>query len=163
MDVAKVLGVLAEAHPAVYDIWPRLDVFASGSWRTTVGEAVALNPQPLPPLTGIDPYVLGAHRMAVRLAELAVDSQIRGEGTEFLDACVEEWCGTPWPRRFPLPVPGPGPGDGPHPDPWKVAAGRALTALVFTSYGARLSGTDLGVQFGRVAEKLAEVATAERG
>ncbi|MGR0319424.1 hypothetical protein [Agromyces sp. ZXT2-3] len=152
----RLLALLGRIHKEIFDVFPPhgpilLDRFAS----------VALNPQPLPP--GPDPLVAGA-AMASRLANQAIDAYLAGDDSrpQWLDEIIEEWCGTPWPRRFPLPWP-PDPEGGPFPDPWDVASARAAGALVFASLATRFGGDEMSLAFRDASQRLAETAAQGAG
>lgn len=120
-------------------------------------EAVALNPQPLPPA---EAFVVSAARMAHDVARLAVEAQVGGNSSaKFVGEFIDDWCGTPWPRKWPWPWPGPRPVEGPHPEPWLIDAARISGAVVFASYGTRLGKGALGDAFLAGAERLAEATT----
>ena len=120
------------------------------------GDVVALNPQPLPPH---DPFLVGAAQMANELVRVAVEAQLReGSSVGWLSEIIEDWCATPWPRRWPWPGPGPRPDEGPLPDPWRIDVGRVIGAVVFASAGSRLADGELRTVLLDGAERLAEVA-----
>ena len=147
----KVLALAGRAKPEIFDVFP-----PHGLGVLDRVESVALNPQPLPPR---DPLVTNAVFMSRRLAELAVESDVRGEQpAEWLTQIIDEWCGTPWPRKWPWPGPGPGPGEGPFPEPWAINEARAMGAVVFASLASRLGDGDLQQALARGAERLAEAA-----
>lgn len=129
-------------------------------------DEVALKPQPLPPLG--DPIVAGAAAMSRRVAQLAIESHVRGERPDWVAEVIDDWCGTPWPRKWPWPGPASGPHPdpwhevfGPHPEPWQVALGRGVGAVAFASVAARLGDEELQAVFFRGAEQLAEAAVSE--
>jgi hypothetical protein len=89
---------------------------------------------------------------------MAVESEVRGESAvAFVSEFVDDWCGTPWPRRWPWP----GPGTDPDPHPWMVQTGRVVGAIVFASMGSRLAEGELRAAFLKGAEQLAETATSD--
>jgi hypothetical protein len=153
-QTVKLLALISRAKPEVFDVFPPYD-------REVLDrlDAVALNPQPLPPR---DPLVIGAILMSRRLVQLAVEADVRGdEPAEWLGRIIEEWCGTPWPSKWPWPGPGPGPEDGPFPDPWAVSQARTMGAVVLASTAARLGAGDLRDVLATSAERLAEAAAHE--
>ena len=152
--VVKALALVARTNKAVFDVFP--PQFRGALDRV---ESVALNPQPLPPR---DPLVTGAVSMSHRLVELAVEANVRGEEpAPWLAQVIEEWCGTPWPRRWPWPGPGPHPEDGPVPDPWAVNEARVAGAAVFASMASRLGDGDLREALARSAERLVDAAAQQ--
>jgi hypothetical protein len=121
---------------------------------------VALNPQPLPAREAI---VLGAATMARDVARLAVETDVQGgRASVWLVDFIDDWCGTPWPHKWPWPLPGPGPDPDPH--PWDVAMSRLIGAVVFASVGAGLGECELEMTLLEGADRLAIVAveTIER-
>lgn len=150
----QLLSVIARLHPEAWDaIIPR------GSKNWSRGEAVALNPQPLPPGPP-ENLAAAAARMTQRLVHLAIEADLRGEDpTGWLAEFIDDYCGS-WPRKWPFPWPGPGPQHGPQPDPWRMQEARAASALVLASTAARLGESRLQSLLAEGAEKLAEAAQA---
>lgn len=152
-QTARLLALLGRTRPEVHDVDP-----PHGPWRSGLDrlDAVALNPQPLPPR---DPVVVAAAAMAARIGALAVEADVRGEQpARWVSEVLEDWCGTPWPRKWPWPGPGPHPLDGPQPDPWVVGAARAQGALVLASLAAGLGDGELREVLAKGAEQLADAA-----
>ena len=125
-------------------------------------DRVALNPQPLPPR---ELFLLGAAEMAHDLVRAAVAFEaMDGRSVATVSEIIDDWCATPWPRRWPWPWPGPRPDEdhgrpaGPHPEPWDVARARVIGAVVFASIASRLSPGDLRDVFTNGAERLTEAA-----
>jgi hypothetical protein len=153
MSSYSLLALVARIHPAVWDaIDPRGPRFSSGL------DAVALNPQPLPPR---ERFLVGAAEMAHDVGRLAVEANLKGETTDFVYELVDDWCGTPWPRKWPSPWPGPRQEEGPFPDPWIVDEARVVGAVVFASVASRLPEGDLRSAFAQGAERLSEVAARD--
>lgn len=150
---ASILAIMGRINPAIFDVFP-----PQGPLHQRRFDAVALNPQPLPPR---DPWVAAAVHLANRLATLAVESEARGESAGWVAEIIDDWCGTPWPHRWPWPWPGPGPYDGPLPDPWTLASARVAGAVVFASVGARLGEGALRDTFLKGSERLAEAAVGQ--
>jgi hypothetical protein len=98
--------------------------------------------------------------MAHSVANLAVEADVRGEQSRFVSELIDDWCGTPWPKKWPWPWPGPH--GAPDPEPW-IETGRAIGAIVFASVGARLGEGELSAALLEGAERLAEASVAERG
>lgn len=150
MSVSRSLSIIARIHPEVWDVIIK---------RLRVGgrfDEVALNPQPLPP---IESFLIGAAEMASQVAQLAIEADVRGNSSSgFVSELIDDWCATPWPRRFPFPWPGPRPNEGPVPDPWVTQTGRMVGALVFASVGSRLADGDLAKTLLGGAERLNEAA-----
>ena len=148
---STILSVLARVHPAVLDA-----VFPHGPAVRRRGDRVALNPQPLPPAEAVQ---VAAARLADELVRLAVETEMRGEAADgFVTELIDDWCGTPWPRRWPWPGPGPRPADPSAVEAFDVGATRAVGALVFASIGSRLADGALAKAFSGGAERLAEAA-----
>ncbi len=150
----RLLELFAHLNPSIYDaLFPRY--WGSGRHAS---DAVALNPQPLPPEP--DPYVVAAVHMTHEFVRLAVEAEIRGEsGARIIADFVDDWCGTPWPRKWPFPWPGPRLED-PRPAPWRLAAAQVAGAVTLAGLAARLGEGDLREVMGHGAEKLAEVAAS---
>jgi hypothetical protein len=150
MSVSPSLAIIARIHPAAWDVIIH---------RLRVGsryDDVALNPQPLPPA---ESFLVSAAEMAHQVTRIAIEFEFTGRSaSEFISELVDEWCGTPWPRKFPFPWPGPRPNEGPLPDPWVVQTGRMVGALVFASVGSRLADGELARSFLDGAERLNEAA-----
>jgi hypothetical protein len=148
-----MLSLIARIHPAVWDVIDQ--------WGPLVRErysAVALNPQPLPPGPQPDRFLLEAGLMAREVTRLAIEADVRGEGSwRFLSEFVDDWCATPWPRKWPWPWPGPRPDEGPQPEPepWQVDTARVVGAVVLASYASRLGEGELSVALAEGAERLA--------
>jgi hypothetical protein len=150
----KLLALLGGTRKEIFDVFPPY-----GPWVRDRGDLVALNPQPLPPVD--PPLVVGAIVMSRRIAELAVEADVRGESPEWLSRLIDDWCETPWPRRWPWPGPGPAPEGGPRPEPWAVNEARTAGAVVFASVASRLGDGELRAALVDAAERLADVASRE--
>ena len=151
MRIIDLLASIGRLPPQALDaIIPQWD---GGHTRL---ETVALNPQPLPPA---EAFIVGAARMAHDVARAAIKAQVGGHSSEkFVSELIDDWCGTPWPRKWPWPWPGPRSEEGPHPEPWVVDLARISGAIVFANYGTRLGKGALGDVFMAGAERLAEAA-----
>lgn len=146
------LRILASIHP---EIWEIIGPYGP-AFRSRV-ERVSLNPQPLPPKAS---FAFSAATMANELVRLAVESEVQGRpAAGFVKEFIDDWCGTPWPGKWPWPGPGPRSHEGPSPDPWDLAVGRVVGATVFASASGRLGTTALAKALEAGAEKLAEVAS----
>ncbi len=153
-QTVKVLAMLGKVNPEIFDVFPPHSLGVADRV-----EAVTLNPQPLPPR---DPLVTGAIFMSRRLTQIAVEADVRGEDSAgWLAQIIDEWCGTPWPRKWPRPGLGPTSEGGPHPEPWAVNEARIAGAVVFASMASRLGDGDLQTALANGAERLAEVAAHE--
>lgn len=153
-QMVKVLAVLGRSRPQIYDVFPP-QLITVGRW----GEAETLNPQPLPPK---DPFVAGAISMSRRVAQLAIEADVRGEDpASWVSQLIDEWCGTPWPGKWPQPGPAPVPEGGPHPEPWTINEARISGAVVFALTASRLGDGDLRKALTDGAERLADVASRE--
>ncbi|MEP6851633.1 MAG: hypothetical protein ABJA87_03100 [bacterium] len=151
ISASSLLALLGRIHPEAWDFINPYGPILRSSRGASRGEEVALNPQPIPP--GVALHV-GAAEMAHQLARMAVEANVRGESTDFLEGFIDDWCATPWPRKWPWPAPGPR-----KPDPSsEIQAARLIGSIVFASIGSRLPDEDLGAIFSKGAERLAEAA-----
>lgn len=149
-----LLSLIARIHPAVWDV-----IDLQGPLVRDRYSAVALNPQPLPPERQPEGFLIEAGLMAARITQLAVEADVRGEGSaRFLSDFIDDWCGTPWPRKWPWPWPGPRPDEEQMVDLLQVNLARVVGALVLASYGSRLGGGELSAALAEGAERLAETA-----
>jgi hypothetical protein len=163
-----LLSVVARIHPQVWDaIYPHGP--AIGVTEPVAGFAsrldrVALNPQPLPPR---EAFLLGAAELAHEIVRTALGIEARGDSSlSFVRDTIDDWCGTPWPHKWPLPWPGPHRGDGPHPEPWDaydIQAGRIIGGIVFASIAERILDDKLSAVFADGAERLTEAALNGNG
>lgn len=113
----KALARLGLIPPRAWDaVIPHGPVLAGAARR---GDAVALNPQPLPPVEA----EVGADLMRGVLygAIIVVGGRGASPGAALLEE-IDDWCGTGWPRRWPRPKPPRGWDDG------QVLAAAAVTA-----------------------------------
>ena len=152
MRYRDLLSIIGTFHPELWDV-----IHPQGPL-----ERVALNPQPLPPR---ETLLVGAAEMAHEVVRLAVASEAQGASSSaFVSEIINDWCGTPWPRKWPWPWPGPRPeteAEGPSPEPWDVRSARVVGAVIFASVASRLSGGDLRTAFADGADRLAEAALAD--
>jgi hypothetical protein len=150
MNASRSLSIIARIHPEAWDVIVK---------RIRVGsrfDEVALNPQPLPPA---ESFLVSAAEMAHQIARIAVETEVTGGSSSgFVSEFIDDWCGTPWPRKFPVPWPGPRRNEGPEPDPWLVATARMVGAVVFANIGSRLADGDLARSLLDGAERLNEAA-----
>lgn len=174
MKIADVVSVITRIHPSVYDA-----IFPRGLQRHVgtpsqiphagPGQGAWLNPQPLPPRTLAESVQLEAAAMSQAVIQLAVNDNLRGNAHDFqmLREFIDEWCKTPWPRKWPLPrpVPGPWPFPGPSPDPWidgfgdeLVRTSRLVGAMVFSSAADGLGDEALRTALRDGAERLMSAA-----
>jgi len=146
----RFLTVLVRINPAIFDaIFPRGPVIR--------GDRATLNPQPLPPAEAVQ---VAAAELANELGRLALETEVRGGTADgFVTELIDDWCGTPWPRKWPWPGPGPHPAMGLPTEPFDVEAARAIGAVVFASIGSRLADGALAKAFSQGAERLAQAAT----
>jgi len=161
MRTIDLLAAIGRIPPQAWDaIIPMWDGARSRVGYSARFDAVALNPQPLPPVAA---FAVSAANMAHDVARLAVEAQVGGTAsTKFIGELVDDWCGTPWPHKWPWPGPGPRPGDGPQPEPWLVDVARISGAVVFASYGSRLGKGALADAFLGGAERLAEATAGKQ-
>ena len=91
----------------------------------------------------------GTAEMAREVVRLAVASEAQGgSSSAFVSEIIEDWCGTPWPRKWPWPGARPDTeAEGPSPEPWGVQTARVIGAVIFASAASRLSSGDLRTAF----------------
>jgi hypothetical protein len=155
MNTVSLLSMVARIHPEAWDA-----VIPRWQGRLTRGDLVSLNPQPLPPGPPPDTVLLEAAAMSHELVRFAVEADIRGENAmDRVYAMVDDWCGTPWPGKWPWPWPDPRDAGGPHPDPWQVDRARLVGAIVFASAASRLADGEVKSALAGAAERLAEAAS----
>jgi hypothetical protein len=155
MAAVQLLKIIAAIPPEAWDA-----IIPHGPAFRTRADLASLNPQPLPPR---DSFAVGAATMAHELVRIAVETEVRGESAAiFVKDFIDDWCGTPWPHKWPWPGPGPRPKEGPRPEPWEVSIGRAIGATVLASAGSRLGETKLATVLLNGAESLAEAAVRAR-
>ncbi|MET4099267.1 hypothetical protein ABIB37_001504 [Agrococcus sp. UYP10] len=141
-QTVKVLAILARSRPEVYDVFPPHRLAAEPS--------------------AADRLVVEGISMARRVAQLAIEADVRGEDpVGWLSQLIDEWCGTPWPGKWPRPGSGPAPEEGPHPEPWALNGARIAGAAVFASTAWRLGDGPLRAALIDGAERLAEIAVRE--
>lgn len=144
----SLLAVIGRLHPEIYDVPPKY-----GPLRNR-GDLVALNPQPLPPKAFADAAV----ELAGTIVRMAAGEEARAvAGAGFVESIIDEWCGTPWPRRWPFPVPV----GGGEPGPYEILAGRVAAALALASAGSRIQDEGLAAALLAGADRLAEAALAD--
>ncbi|MEV4687376.1 hypothetical protein [Microbacterium sp. LWH3-1.2] len=149
----RMLSLLGRIKPEIFDVFPPHGHRAALLSRV---EAVALNPQPLPPR-----WMLAASDLAGHIAQEVLAADLAGEDRPgWVTEVVDDWCGTGWPRRLPIPLPGPR-GEGPQPEPWDVAAAQITGAVAFASLAARMGPGGAQETFAQMAERLAEASSRE--
>ncbi|MDR7185039.1 hypothetical protein J2X85_002073 [Microbacterium trichothecenolyticum] len=152
-STVRMLSLLGRIRPEMFDVFPPHSHRAHLAGRF---DAVALNPQPLPPR-----WMLAASELSGYIAEAVLEADLRGEDQPgWVTEVLDDWCGTGWPRRLPIPLPGPR-GEGPQPEPWDVAAAQITGAVAFASLAARLAGGHAQASFAKMAESLAEASSRE--
>ncbi|MEV6560522.1 hypothetical protein AB0M22_32710 [Nocardia sp. NPDC051756] len=154
MRSASLLPIIARLSPQTWEV-----IAQHGPRIRRQSDLVSLNPQPLPPS---EAFLVSAAEMAHEIVRIAVEADIRGESsTRIVGELVDDWCGTPWPRKWPWPGPGPRPDeDDALPEPWQEQSGRVIGAIVFSSAGSRLKG-ELGTALLDGADRLAEAAALD--
>jgi hypothetical protein len=151
----QLLKIIGAIPPQAWDA-----IIPHGPAFRTRADLVSLNPQPLPPK---DAFAVSAALMAHELVRIAVETEVRGQSAAvFVKEFVDDWCGTPWPHKWPWPWPGPRPQEGARPDPLEVTIGRVIGATVLASAGGRLGETKLGTALLDGAQNLAEAAVRTR-
>jgi len=143
----KVLSTFGRIPPEAWDwIVPHGPVSASVVSRR--GDAVFLNPQPLPPLEA----AVGARLLENVLvsAIIIVGGRGAGEGAGVLRTEIDDWCGTGWPGRWPRPK---------QPEGWDESQVFAGAALAAANLAAQYDHSpELQEALGAAAEQLAEAA-----
>ena len=154
MPDRNLLSIITTIHPEIWDA-----IIPQGPRAL---DRAALNPQPLPPR---ETLLAGAADMAHEVVRLAVASEAQGGSSfAFVREIIDDWCGTPWPRKWPWPWPGPRPEtepEGPQPEPWDVRTARVVGAVIFASAASRLADGDLRSAFAEGADRLAQAALEE--
>jgi hypothetical protein len=155
MAAVPLLKLMATIPPGAWDaIIPHGPAFHSH------GGLASHHAQALPPKYA---FAVGAAEMAHELVRIAVETEVRGESAAvFVKAFIDDWCGTPWPHKWPWPWPWPRWKDGPHPEPWEVNTARIIGATVLASAGGRLGDTKLASALVNGAESLAAAAIGAR-
>ncbi|HEX2383481.1 MAG TPA: hypothetical protein VHI95_12640 [Acidimicrobiales bacterium] len=157
MRTQTVLAHLGRIRPQAWDA-----IIPHGPRSRSRADWVSLNPQPLPPGPPEEAILIGAAEMAHDIVRIAVESDLRGQAASgMIQEFIDEWCGTPWPRKWPWPWPGPRSGEGPQPDPWTLNTARLVGAIIFASAGSRLGEGELSSALQAGAERLAEVAASD--
>jgi hypothetical protein len=161
INLLDLLARMGRINPAIFDVIPR---GPQGAFRAlAAGEAVELNPQPIPP--GVELQFAAAEvANEIALAAVAAEAAGNDEAAERIVAqAVDDWCGTPSGHR-PIPWPGPWPFpwhlDDPDPHPWLVDTVRLVGALTLASIGAQVAEGAAREALGHGAERLMETALA---
>jgi hypothetical protein len=160
INLLELLAIMGRINPAIFDV-----IHPMGPERAfsalSAGEAVELNPQPIPP--GVE-LQLAAARVASEIALAAVAAEAAGndEAAERIVAqAADDWCGTPSGHR-PIPWPGPWPFPSylqdPDPHPWLVDTIRLVAALTLASVGSRVADGAAREALGHGAERMLEAA-----
>ena len=161
INLLDLLVRMGHISPSIYDVIPKGPQAAFRS--LSAGEAVELNPQPIPP--GVQ-FQFAAVRVANEIALAAVAAEAAGndEAAERIVArAVDDFCGTPHGRRpIPWPDPWPYPSDVhvPDPIPWLVDTVRLVAALTLASVGAQVAEGAAREALEHGAERVMEAALA---
>jgi hypothetical protein len=162
INLLELLAIMGRINPAIWDVIHPMGP-ERGVTFLSPGEAVELNPQPIPP--GRE-FQFAAARVANEIALAAVAAEAAGseEGAERIVAqAADDWCGTPSGHR-PIPWPGPWPFpsylEDPDPHPWLVDSVRLVAALTFASVGSRVAEGVAREALEHGAERLTEAALA---
>ena len=158
MSYSMLLSIIGRIQPEAWDaIVPHSPLTRVPAGKPGLGQ-VALNPQPLPPG---EPLVTAAADLAHEVVRAAVTTDMQGgSSSALISDLIDDWCGTPWPRKWPWPSPGPRPEPEPDPVPWDVQTARVAGALIFASMASRLSQGELRDTLTKGADRLAEAALA---
>jgi hypothetical protein len=144
---ARLLAIIGRRIPAIYDVIPR--------GPQALLAAVALNPQPLPPID------VGAAVAAEFIHAVWLADRLGQDGGRVFDD-LDDWCPTK-PKRLKLPPwwpPGPDP-DPPHPD-WFVAFHLGFAARVAAvAEVSRIGGESFGKAIDRSLSSI-ETALAKK-
>jgi hypothetical protein len=165
INLLELLAIMGRINPAIWDVIHPMGP-ERGVTFLSPGEAVELNPQPIPP--GRE-FQFAAARVANEIALAAIAAEAAGseEGAERIVAqAADDWCGTPSGHR-PIPWPGPWPFpsylEDPDPHPWLVDTVRLVAALTFASVGSRVAEGVASEALKQGAERLTEAALAGVG
>jgi hypothetical protein len=161
INLLDLLARMARINPAIFDVIPR---GPQGAFKAlSPGEAVELNPQPLPPKEALQ---FAAVQVANEIALAAVATEASGndEAAErIVTQAMDDWCGT---RSGHRPIPWPGPWPFPadllelDPQPRLVETVRLVGALTLASVGAQVGEGTAREALGHGAERLLEAALA---
>jgi hypothetical protein len=161
----NLLWHLAQLHPELWElVHPHVPFEAAAAIGATRRfDAVALNPQPLPP---VEVLRLAVRSTARAVAEAAIAATVAGrDAREVLQEVGDDWCPTrpkhiPWPRRWPFPW------------PRDVKTGldeerltpavQAEAGLVFQAYASNVADEGLAAAFGELAGRMVDAAGQER-
>lgn len=143
------LALIIALNPKAADVIPR-GPLRSEYFSVSIGDQVALNPQPLPPAA----MVVGA-RLMHKLTAAAIAGG--GFGGQFLDD-LDDWCGTGWPRRWPKKHPV----LGPHPEPWDVSQAMLGGLLAAAEISAHYDDPEVVGAFDKAIDMLGEAALNQR-
>lgn len=161
IDLLELLARIARINPAIFDVIPRGP--QGGFKALSPGEAVELNPQPLPPKEALQ-FAAAQVANEIALAAIAAEAAGNEEAAErIVTQAVDDWCGTRTGHR-PIPWPGPWPFPSnllePDPHPWLIETVRLVGALTLASVGAQLAEGTAREALGHGAERLMESALA---
>lgn len=150
-QVTALMTLIGRLNPAAWDgLIPKHGGpyrFVSNGYRDAVVDQVALNPQPLPPVE------IAAGEMAYEVVRVAAYADLVGaDGVKAIYSVVDDWCGTGWPRRFPIPLPGPQGAE-------EIATGQLVGAMILAGTAESLEGGLLKDALLDGAERLAAAAT----
>jgi hypothetical protein len=162
INLLELLAIMGRINPAIWDVIHPMGP-ERGVSTLTPGEAVELNPQPLPP--GSE-FQFAAAQVAneIALAAIAAEAAGNGEAAErIIETAADDWCGTPTGHR-PIPWPGPWPFPSaqgePDPHPWLVDTVRLVAGLTLASVGSRVAEGTMRDTLEHGAERLVEAALA---
>jgi hypothetical protein len=162
INLLEFLAIMGRINPAIWDAIHPMGPERAVSFLSP-GEAVELNPQPLPPRVA---FQLAAARVANEIALAAVAAEAAGNdeaAEQIITTAADDWCGTPSGHR-PIPWPGPWPFPSylqdPDPHPWLVDTVRLVAGLTFASVGSRLTEGAAREALEHGAERLTEAAIA---
>lgn len=136
------LGLVIALNPKAADVIPR------GPLRAFVAGHIAaeLNPQPLPP-SGVP---IGAHLMQEVVRAGIAD----GFGSAFGED-IDQWCGTGWPKRWPVPPP------EPDPHPWRTGETLLGGMLALADVAAHYSDPRVVKVLDEAIEQLADAVVEQ--
>ena len=162
INLLELLAIMGRINPAIWDVIHPMGP-ERGAAFLSPGEAVELNPQPLPPRVA---FQFAAARVANEIAFAAIAAEAAGNeeaAEQIITSAVDDWCGTPSGHR-PIPWPGPWPYplylDDPDPHPWLVDSVRLVAGLTFASVGSGVADGTAREALEHGAERLTETAIA---
>ena len=162
INLLEFLAIMGRINPAIWDVIHPMGP-ERGAAFLSPGEAVELNPQPLPPRVAIQ-FATARIANEIALAAIAAEAGGNEEAAEqIITSAADDWCGTPSGHR-PIPWPGPWPFPSylhdPDPHPWLIDTVRLVAGLTFASVGSGVADGEVREALEQGAERLTEAALA---